>query len=83
MKVPGLGGKSELHLLSYVTATAMRDPSTSTAYTTTHSKLDPRPTEQGQGSNPHLHGYQSDSFLLRHNGNSKMTVSVSNVLECS
>ena len=32
--------------------------------------LDPSPTEQGQGSNPCPHGYQSDSFLLRHNRNS-------------
>ena len=29
------------------------------------------PTEQGQGLNPHCHGYWSDSFLLRHNGNSE------------
>ena len=29
----------------------------------------PRPSEQGQESNPHLHGYLSDSFLLSHNGN--------------
>ena len=31
--------------------------------------LDPWPTERGQGSNPHPHGYQSDLFLLRHNRN--------------
>ena len=31
---------------------------------------DPPPTEQGQGSNPHPHGCQSDSFQLYHNGNS-------------
>ena len=30
----------------------------------------PRPTEQGQGSNLHPHGYQSDSFPLSHDGNS-------------
>ena len=28
--------------------------------------LEPRPTERGQGSNPHPHGYESDSFPLRH-----------------
>ena len=31
---------------------------------------DPQPTEWGQGSNLHPHGYQSDSFLLSHDGNS-------------
>ena len=31
---------------------------------------DPRPTEQGQGSNLHPHGYWSDLFPLCHNGNS-------------
>ena len=33
--------------------------------------LDPWPTEQGQGSNPHPHGCWSDSFLLCHNGNTE------------
>ena len=32
---------------------------------------DPRPTEWGQGSNPHPQGYELDSFLLRYNGNSR------------
>ena len=32
---------------------------------------DPRPSEQGQGSNPQPHASQSDSFLLPHNGNSE------------
>ena len=32
--------------------------------------LDSRPTEQGQGLNPHPHGYELDSFLLSHKGNS-------------
>ena len=31
---------------------------------------DPQPTERGQGSNLHPHGYQSDSFLLHHKGKS-------------
>ena len=38
MEGPRLGVKSELKPLAYTTATAM---------------LDPRPTEQGQGLNPH------------------------------
>ena len=28
------------------------------------------PTEQGQGMNPHSHGYWSGSLLPSHNGNS-------------
>ena len=32
--------------------------------------IDPQPTERSQGSNPHPHGYQSDSFPLHHNGDS-------------
>ena len=32
--------------------------------------LDPWPTERGQGSNPHPHGYQSDWFPLHHEANS-------------
>ena len=32
---------------------------------------DPQPSEQGLGSNPHLHVYPSDLFPLRHNGNSQ------------
>ena len=31
---------------------------------------DPSPTERGQGSNPQPHGSSSDSFPLRHDGNS-------------
>ena len=30
---------------------------------------DPEPTERGQGSNLQPHGYESDWFLLRHDGN--------------
>ena len=36
--------------------------------------LDPGPTERGQGAVPHFQGYQSDSFPLRHNGNSGVLV---------
>ena len=42
----------------------------SVTYTATHPTLDHWPTEQGQGSNPHPHGYQSDLFPLRHSRNS-------------
>ena len=43
---------------------------TSVTYTQLMAMLDPWPTEQGQGSNLHPHGYQSDLFLLCHNRNS-------------
>ena len=33
---------------------------------------DSQPIERGQGLNPHPHGYQLDSFLLHHNGNSNI-----------
>ena len=33
---------------------------------------DPRPTERGQGWNPHPRGYWSASFLLLHSGNSQI-----------
>ena len=33
---------------------------------------DPKPTEQGWGSNPHPQRYESDSFPLSHNGNSSL-----------
>ena len=36
--------------------------------------LDPQPTEQDQGSNPQLHVSLSDSFLLRHNRNSRLNL---------
>ena len=49
-----LGVKLERQLLAYATATAMQDPQS---------------IEWGQGSNPRPHGYQSDLFPLRHNGN--------------
>ena len=37
--------------------------------------LDPQPTERGRGSNLHPHGYQLNSFPLRHNGNSPFVIS--------
>ena len=36
--------------------------------------LDPQPPERGQGWNPQPHGPQSDSPLLRHDGNSSTVV---------
>ena len=73
MEVPRLGVKLELQLPAYTTATVTRDPSHVTQFVTT---LDPRPTERGQGSNLHPHGYQSDSFLLHHNGKSNILLLV-------
>ena len=35
--------------------------------------LDPQPTGQGQELNPRPHGCSSDSFLLRHDGNSSLS----------
>ena len=63
MAVPRLGVKWELQLPAYATATAMWDPSLT-------ATRDPWCTEQGQGPNPHPHGYLLGSFPLRHNGNS-------------
>ena len=34
--------------------------------------LEPYPPEGGQGSNPHPHGYQLDSFPLHHDGNASI-----------
>ena len=59
IEVPRLGVESEQQPLAYTTATATWDP---------------LPTERGQGSNPHPHGYWSDSFLLRHSRNSPGSV---------
>ena len=64
MEVPRLVVKSELHLLAYTTATAMRDP---------------QPTEQGQGSNPCPHGYQLGWLLLNRNGNIYVIMSITNI----
>ena len=56
MEVPRLGVELELQLPAYTTAAAMWDPSCVYAICTT-AMLDPYPTEQGQGLNPHPHGY--------------------------
>ena len=73
MEVPRLGVELELQLPAYTTAAAMWDPSCVYAICTT-AMLDPYPTEQGQGLNPHPHGYLSDSIPLRHNGNSSFVI---------
>ena len=69
IEVPRLRVQSELQLLAYTTATAMRDPSH--IHNLHHSSRHCWIPERGQGSNPHPHGYLSDSFPLRHNGNSQ------------
>ena len=51
MEVPGLGVKSGLQLPAYATA---------------HGNTGSLTQEQGQGLNPHPHGYYSDSLVLRH-----------------
>ena len=76
MKLPRLGVKSELQLPAYNTATATRDPSLMYNLhrnSWQHWIPDPliKARDQTQGSTPHPHGKQSDSFLLNHNGNSK------------
>ena len=72
MEVPRLGIESELPLPAYTTATAN---SGSEAHLPPTPQLtatrDPWPTEWGQGSDAHPHGYLSDSLLLCHSGNSK------------
>ena len=57
-KLPRLGVKSsELQLPAYTTATAMPDQSCVCDLHYSLQQLDPQPTERGQVSNPHLHGY--------------------------
>ena len=70
MEFSRLGVKLELPLLAYVTAAAMPDLRPPPQLTAT---LDPQPTEQDQGLNPHPHGCLSDLFLLHHIGNALNT----------
>ena len=66
------GVKSELKLPVYDTAIAMQDPScVCDLHRSSRQCQIPDPL-QGQGSNPCLQKYQSDSFPLCHNRNSKM-----------
>ena len=44
---------------------------------------DPSPNEQGQGSNLHPHGCESDSFPLSHDGNSRILNSTHGLLQLS
>ena len=72
MEVPRLGVEWELQRPACATATAVQDPSC--VFDLHHSSRQqwiPGPTERGQGSNPHPHGYELDSFLLHHNRNSQ------------
>ena len=85
MEVPRLGVESELQLPAYTTATATQDPSH--ACDLHHSSWQCRtlnPPSEATLMNPHPHGYQSDLFLLCHNGNSravyfKMVKNITNV----
>jgi len=57
MEVPRLGVEVELMLPAYTTATARPDLSRVCDPPQLMAMLDPSPTEQGQGSNPHPHGH--------------------------
>ena len=58
MEVPKLGVESELQLPAYDTATAMPDPShVCSIHHQLMAMLDSYPSKQGQGWNPHPHGY--------------------------
>ena len=67
MEAPTLGVKSVAASLHHSHSNVGSEPHlrTTPQLTTT---LDPRPTEQGQGSNPHPHGYWLDLFPLHHIG---------------
>ena len=64
MEVPRLGVQLELQLLAYARATATQGPATA------HSNTGSLTTEEGQGSNPCVHGLWSGSLPMRHKGNS-------------
>ena len=57
MEVPRRGVDLELQLQAYITATATWDLSQHANYTTVQGNTRSQPTEWGQGSNPHPHGY--------------------------
>ena len=59
MEVPRLGVELELQLPAYTIAAAMQDPNhiCNLYIPQLTVTLDPQPTEQGQGSNPHPYGY--------------------------
>ena len=58
MEVPKLGVESELQLPAYDTATAMPDPNhVCSIHHRLMAMLDSYPSKQGQGWNPHPHGY--------------------------
>ena len=71
IEVPRLGVELEPQLLAYVTATVMPDLSrVCYLHHSSQQCQNPQPSEGGQGSNLHPHGYYLDSFLLCHNRNS-------------
>ena len=74
-KFPRLGVESELPLLAYTTATAMRELSL-ICNLQTMSMPDPEPTEQGQGLNSHLQRYWLGVLPLSHNRNSQIIVHI-------
>ena len=59
MEVSRVGVESELQLQATAidTAIATANPATSVTYTAPHSNAESLATDQGQGLNPHPHGY--------------------------
>ena len=68
-RFPGQGWNQKLQLLASIAATATPELT---------AMPDPWPAERGQGSNPCPHGYQSDSFLLSHDRNSRKGIWIRN-----
>ena len=75
MGVLRLGIGSELQLPAYATITAMQYPShvCDLHHSSWQRWILNLLSKEGQGLNPKPHGYQSDLFLLCHNGNSITT----------
>ena len=71
MEVPRLGVESEIQLPAYTTARATRFLShVCDLHHSLRQPWIPDPPSEARDSNPHPHGYQSDSFPLSHSGNS-------------
>ena len=77
MEVPRLGIELELQLPAYTTATAVQDPNRiCDLHHSSRQRQILNPTDRGYGSNPKPHGSWSDSFPLRHDGNSRAVLSL-------
>ena len=78
VEVPRLGVESGLQLPAYTTATGSKQRLRPTPQLTATPVTEP--TEQGQGSNPHSHGYQAGLFLLRRARNAPTPIPVGDKL---